>query len=47
MTSAALIVPLIVPPAAGQACTGTGELPRFVQRNTTTGPLLVLFSKWM
>jgi hypothetical protein len=35
------------PTPAGQACTGTGELPRFVQRNTTTGPLFVLFSKWM
>ena len=37
---------LIVPPPAGQVCTGTGELPRLVQRNTTTGPLFVLFSKW-
>jgi hypothetical protein len=46
-TSAGRIVPLIVPPFAGHACVPGGPLPRFEHRNTTIGPLFVLFSKWM
>jgi hypothetical protein len=41
------MVPLMVPPAAGQACVPAGPLPRLVHRNTTMGPLFVRFSKWM
>ena len=46
-TSSGRIVPLTVPPPAGQACVPAGPLPRFEHRKTTIGPLFVRFSKWM
>ena len=46
-TSAAVIVPEIVLPSAGQACVPAGPFPRFEHRNTMTFPLFVAFSRWM
>src|SRR5262245_32909272 len=48
VTSAAVIVPLMVPPWAGHTCVpgGGGGVVRLLHNQITIGPLLVACSQW-